>query len=92
MGIIVLRAILEVVTDINLRQRFNYLIKTAVSKIEKDEKFYFEYIDNYRFAIEGNEDSIKKYKELKASGCCGSFDESFEYEGIKYYFGFNHGH
>ena len=55
----------------------------------------FEFVDNVRIAELGNEESEKRYKELKDMGCCGFVDYiyvPFELKGKKYYFGFNHGH
>lgn len=54
----------------------------------------YEYIDNYRFAVDGNEKSIRDYDNRVATGCCGFYDSEVicPLDGIKYYFGFNYGH
>lgn len=58
----------------------------------------YEYADNYRIANAGNAREVKKYKETRSGGCCGSFDRVLfaeEYETrevVAILYGFNYGH
>jgi hypothetical protein len=67
-------------------------IKTELAKIVIKTEVDFEYVDNYRFAILGDSDEEKKYKEILSQGCCGFHDFVVEIEEKKYKIGFNHGH
>jgi hypothetical protein len=55
----------------------------------------YEYADNFRWYIKGNDISENEYERMRAGGCCGYVDHvpfPFLIEGKKYYFGFNYGH
>ena len=54
----------------------------------------FEYIDNERLMIIGDEATEDVYEEAERMGCCGNHSVEFgpSPSGNKYVFGFNYGH
>lgn len=52
----------------------------------------YDYIDNYRVAISGNQEQETRYKEIKSNGCCGFYDNKIMIEGIEFLIGWNYGH
>lgn len=50
-------------------------------------------VDNFRAARIGNTGQMRRYKQQKARGCCGSHDfKAFGPDGCQYLLGFNYGH
>jgi hypothetical protein len=49
-------------------------------------------IDNYRFAFNDDEAAVRVYEDLKAKGCCGSFDQEVIVAGRAAFIGCNFGH
>lgn len=66
--------------------------KWVLEKISIMDKY--EHADNMRIAIVGNGFQERAYHNLRSCGCCGFFDQEFEYKptSIKIKFGFNYGH
>ncbi len=53
----------------------------------------YEFSDNYRYAIPGDEKSCDEYEQSRAAGCCGFFDTELTCsDGSTIMFGFNYGH
>ncbi len=48
--------------------------------------------DNYRVAIVGNAESVSRYEEARATGCCGFADSEIQVGGVTLLVGFNYGH
>lgn len=63
-------------------------------------EMHYEFMDNYRYAIVGDEDSEKQYEVCQMKGCCGSYEEvitvdtssHYQNSSIEIRFGFNYGH
>jgi hypothetical protein len=56
-------------------------------------EYYFEYNDNFRYAIKGDVDSVNEYERLRERGCCGELDiELTMSDGSVLMYGFNYGH
>lgn len=59
--------------------------------IESNEDYYYQ--DNFRYCIDGDEESEKKYLEAANTGCCGNFEIEYKVdENRSAIFGFNYGH
>lgn len=69
-------------------------IDKVYSDNKKDQDIYYEYADNFRLACEGNRESVNRYKEREAKGCCAYADFRFgpSPKGNYYLYGFNWGH
>ncbi len=77
-------------------------VEKAIAKHCDDNKIemLYEFCDNYRYAIVGDEDSEKQYKVCQMQGCCGSYEEIITVDVSSHYqnssidikFGFNYGH
>lgn len=52
----------------------------------------YEYPDNFRFCLVGDDKQMKEYIRRGRDGCCGFYDEEVVIEGKKYKIGFNYGH
>lgn len=53
----------------------------------------FVYIDRFRVARLDSDDEMRTYEKVRKDGCCGFYDEEFELKsGVKFKYGFNHGH
>ena len=65
-------------------------LSEAFKKIPNLDDYY--YPDNFRAFIPGSPFGEKLYEVTKRRGCCGSYDEIVEINGIKIRFGFNYGH
>jgi hypothetical protein len=51
----------------------------------------YEYADNVR--IMRSTDSDLEYERIRGRGCCGFVDyQTFVWQGVEYWFGFNYGH
>lgn len=49
-------------------------------------------VDNFRVALKSNSPQVRRYKQQKKRGCCGSFDTAEYGPKGKYLLGFNYGH
>lgn len=56
------------------------------------DEYLFDFVDNERYAIQGNLDQEREYERCRANGCCGSMDVIIEVGDVKLMFGFNYGH
>lgn len=52
----------------------------------------YENTDNLRLARANVESEVAAYKAAQADGCCGSYDETIEVDGVTIMIGFNFGH
>jgi hypothetical protein len=53
----------------------------------------FEYADNFRYALDSDDETLEGFKHLEMLGCCGSMDVEFVLrDGSKLLYGFNYGH
>ena len=53
----------------------------------------YEYADNTRYAILGNQEQEQAYEDIRKEGCCGSCDVEIQLpDGSTLLFGFNYGH
>lgn len=67
----------------------------AVTKWEvaNNDDGQFEYADNHRYAVEGNEEHAVTYAIAVRNGCCGSMDTRLTCDdGTVLLYGFNYGH
>ncbi len=55
---------------------------------------YYEYADNFRYAVKGDEGQMMTYEAVQRHGCCGFHDDEFgpAPSGKTYLYGFNYGH
>jgi hypothetical protein len=51
-----------------------------------------ECVDNARFALRSDYDSVAEYNLDRDAGCCGSYDEEMVVGTQTWLFGFNYGH
>lgn len=51
-----------------------------------------DYMDNFRVAKVGNRQHLRRYRQAKDSGCCGSFDQVITTPYGQFHIGFNYGH
>lgn len=57
------------------------------------ESGYYDYMDNYRWALASDPEQVAKFEEAEELGCCGSHNETITGpDGLKYLVGFNYGH
>lgn len=59
--------------------------------IIEDENADYEFADNFRIS-DGSPIDEFVYHILECNGCCGSYDDTVEHDGVKYKIGFNYGH
>lgn len=71
------------------KQIIKFVHKTFNSILKQNR---YEYRDRFRIAEIGNQYQEQIYKKINSHGCCGYYDEVFEFKGKQYKIGFNFGH
>ena len=73
-------------------EKIVYWLMQTYSSIHKSNEY--DYVDNQRFAEDGDKRSTDIYKKRRKTGCCGFYDEEFlcPINNKKYHIGFNYGH
>ena len=69
---------------------FKEKVITKLNSYTEDEEY--EYNDNYRAYVVGDEEGEELYSLTGDNGCCGYFDEFFTIDGVQVRIGFNYGH
>lgn len=67
-------------------------IPHAVRQIFNGLENKYEYMDNYRAALVGDQKAEAEYNKIRDQGCCGSYDEVVTIDGQEWRIGFNYGH
>lgn len=71
-------------------ERIGKMLNGAMRRMQKD--INDPCMDNFRFSAMDKPGDLRRYKDRRASGCCGSCDQVVTIHGRKFVIGCNYGH
>jgi hypothetical protein len=71
-------------------ERIGRMLNGAMTRMAKD--IDDPCMDNFRFSAMDRPGDLRRYRDRRASGCCGSYDQEITIDGRKFIIGCNYGH